>query len=234
MSVRNNAVYTGLSRNSSDNVSFTEIPISSHDRPRNQPVRIAPVANAQSLHSTQPSDDPVQQVQWRISLYTPISMVALFISGILVAMGHHLFYLRFDKTAVQSLDDEGASEYLTQTWIIRYGTAFAFVAKTLLAGAIISAYRQQMWINLRNKANSVSTIDAVFAATHDILAFLSPSLLLRAKIPALMALVAWYELSCLLTLRALANHNFPGVFLWQHLSPLQRYLSSPQPCIPRV
>lgn len=117
-------------------------------------------------------------------------MVALFISGILVAMGHHLFYLRFDKSAVQSLDN-GASEYLTQTWIIRYGTAFAFVAKTLLAGAIISAYRQQMWINLRYKANSVSTIDAVFAATHDILAFLSPSLLLRAKIPALMALIAW-------------------------------------------
>ncbi|OAL53864.1 hypothetical protein IQ07DRAFT_667990 [Pyrenochaeta sp. DS3sAY3a] len=190
MSVRNNAVYTGLSRNSSDNLSFTEIPVNSHDRSQNHPIESVPVASAPSLRSTPSSDDPVQRVQWRISLYTPISMVALFISGILVAMGHHLFYLRFDKSAVQSLED-GASEYLTQTWIIRYGTAFAFVAKTLLAGAIISAYRQQMWINLRYKANSVSTIDAVFAATHDILAFLSPSLLLRAKIPALMALIAW-------------------------------------------
>lgn len=190
MSIRNSVAYTGISRNSSDNVSFTEIPINPDDRSRNHVLKSGPSANTHSVHSSHSSGDPVQRVQWRISLYTPISMVALFISGILVAMGHHLFYLRFHDQAVQT-HGQGISEYTTQTWIIRYGTAFAFVAKTLLAGAIISAYRQQMWINLRYKANTVSTIDAVFAATHDILAFLSPSLFLRAKIPALMALIAW-------------------------------------------
>ncbi|KAF1845162.1 uncharacterized protein K460DRAFT_245116, partial [Cucurbitaria berberidis CBS 394.84] len=132
----------------------------------------------------------IQPVQWHISLYTPISMIALFVSGILVAVGHHLFYSRFHGSAVLGRED-GASQYTTQTWIIRYGTAFAFVAKTLLAGAVIVGYKQHIWITLRRKANTISTIDAVFVATHDFLAFLSPSFLLKAKIPALLALVAW-------------------------------------------
>jgi hypothetical protein len=104
-----------------------------------------------------------------------------------VAVGHHLFYLRFDQQYVRSPYDE-TYKYLTQTWIIRYGTAFAFVAKTLLAGSVVVAYKQVMWISLRHKANSISTIDAVF----DLLAFLSPSFWLKAKVPALMALVGWY------------------------------------------
>jgi hypothetical protein len=118
-------------------------------------------------------------------------MISLFISGILVAVGHHLFYLLFDTTYVQNPED-GASKYLSQTWIIRYGTAFAFVAKTLLAGSVVIAYKKHMWINLRHKANTISTINAGFAATHDPVAFLSPSFLLKAKVPALMALVTWY------------------------------------------
>jgi hypothetical protein len=69
---------------------------------------------------------------------------------------------------------------------------FAFVAKTLLAGSTVIAYKQMMWIHLRHKANSISTIDAVFAATHDLLAFFSPSFFFKAKVPALMASVAWY------------------------------------------
>jgi hypothetical protein len=131
--------------------------------------------------------DAVQPVQWRISLYTPLSMIALFILGLLVAVGHHIFYSRLVGTNVRGPEEQ----YISQVWIIRYGTAFAFVTKTLLAGSIVVAYKQYMWINLQHKANSVSTIDAVFAATHDPLSFLHPSFWSRAKIPALMALIAW-------------------------------------------
>ncbi|CAO2655643.1 Nn.00g044460.m01.CDS01 [Neocucurbitaria sp. VM-36] len=188
---QNDGSYARVSRNSRDTVSYTDIPIESravsHKVPNPTPTATATAEERQSGTS---SFIDLQPVQWRISLYTPISMIALFISGILVALGHHLFYSRFDGTTVRSSAD-GASEYISQTWIIRYGTAFAFVAKTLLAGAVIVGYKQHMWINLRRKANTVATIDAVFAATHDFLAFLSPVFLLRAKIPALMALVAW-------------------------------------------
>lgn len=142
-------------------------------------------------HKSKENLRAVHPVHWRISLYTPIAMISLFISGLLVAVGHHLFYSRFNGTRVRGPKEDGASEYISQVWIIRYGTAFAFVAKTLLAGSIVVAYKQHMWINLRRKANSISTIDAVFAATHDFLAFLSPAFWTRAKIPALLALIAW-------------------------------------------
>lgn len=117
-------------------------------------------------------------------------MLALFLYGVLVSVGHHLLNYHMDGSVVHGRDE--GSQYLTQIWIIRYGTAFVFLAKALLASAVIVAYKQHMWINLRARPNTISTIDAMFAATYDILAFLTPSLLMRAKISAFMALITWY------------------------------------------
>lgn len=142
-----------------------------------------------------PPDTEENPVQWHISLRTPFSMLVPFASGILVSVGHHLFYSYLDGSAVQN-PDEG-SQYLTQIWIIRYGTAFAFLSKALLTSAVVVAYKQHIWINLRARANPISTIDAMFAATYDILAFLNPSLLLKAKILSLMAFIIWYLCSLL-------------------------------------
>ncbi|XP_014560764.1 hypothetical protein COCVIDRAFT_23142 [Bipolaris victoriae FI3] len=145
-----------------------------------------------------PPDTEENPVQWHISLRTPFSMLVPFASGILVSVGHHLFYSYLDGSAVQN-PDEG-SQYLTQIWIIRYGTAFAFLSKALLTSAVVVAYKQHIWINLRARANPISTIDAMFAATYDILAFLNPSLLLKAKILSLMAFIIWFlPLAALIT-----------------------------------
>ncbi|EUC40326.1 hypothetical protein COCMIDRAFT_9778 [Bipolaris oryzae ATCC 44560] len=208
MASQNVTSYTAVPRRNSDSrFSFEDIPSETQsgghqgyghphargsisDEDDSHPHANKPTSTAQAVPLTtdhQSNEDTVQPVEWKISLYTPISMVALFISGVAVAVGHHLFYLRFDNSPVRGADED----YTSQVWIIRYGTAFAFVTKTLLAGAIIVAYKQHMWINLRHEANSVSTIDAVFAATHDLLSFLHPSFWARAKIPALMALIAW-------------------------------------------
>ncbi|KAJ8108152.1 hypothetical protein OPT61_g8373 [Boeremia exigua] len=154
------------------------------------------VENTESMCSAPDTEE--QPVRWHISLRTPLSMMGLLVAGILVSVGHHLFYSRLDGSVVRSSDQE--SRYFSQIWIIRYGTAFAFLAKALLASAVIIAYKQHMWINLRAQANTISTIDAMFAATHDILAFLSPSLLLRAKMPAFMAFITWFlPLAALIT-----------------------------------
>lgn len=144
--------------------------------------------NAQFMRGPQDTDQ--QHVRWHISPRTPVLMLALFVSGVLISIGHHLFYSHLDRSIVQS-PGEG-SPYVTQIWIIRYGTAFAFLAKALFASAVIVAYKQHIWINLQKRANPISTIDAMFAATYDILAFLNPGLLLRAKTSALMAFIIWY------------------------------------------
>lgn len=159
-----------------DDIAYTAIP------PPTDGSTARPLPNSIE-HAKKPS-------RWYISSRTPLSMPSLFIAGILVCVGHHLFYSRLDGTAVQYLED--GSQYRTQIWIIRYGTAFAFLAKALLAGAVVVGYKQHIWINLRQKDNSVSTIDAMFAATYDPIAFISPGFIIKAKLPALMALVAWY------------------------------------------
>lgn len=100
--------------------------------------------NTESTRS--PLDTEEQPVRWHISPRAPLSMLTLFASGILVSVGNHLFYSRLDGSVVHS-PNEG-SQYFTQIWIIRYGTAFAFLAKALLASAVVVAYKQHMWINL--------------------------------------------------------------------------------------
>ncbi|KAH7076758.1 hypothetical protein BKA63DRAFT_565135 [Paraphoma chrysanthemicola] len=136
-----------------------------------------------------PSSSDGRPVQWHVSPRALLSMLGLLVSGIIISIGHHLFYSHLNGRAVREID--GGSPYVTQTWIIRYGTAFSFLAKALLASAVVVAYKQNIWINLRSKSNTVSTIDAMFAATYDVLAVASPSLLLRAKVPALMAIITW-------------------------------------------
>ena len=149
-----------------------------------------PVAtnNIELMHN--PPDTKQQPVRWRISPRIPSAMLALFTAGVSVSVGHHLFYSRLDGSIVQ-IPNEG-SRFLTQIWIIRYGTAFLFLAKLLLASTVIVAYKQHIWIDLQARANPISTIDAMFAATYDIFALLNPSLLLRAKLLALMACIIWY------------------------------------------
>lgn len=82
-------------------------------------------------------------------------MLSLFLSGILTSVGHHIFYSRLDGSAVQH-PDTGA-RYFTQIWIIRYGTAFAFLTQSFLANTVILAYTQHVWINFRTEANTIST-----------------------------------------------------------------------------
>lgn len=127
---------------------------------------------------------------WGVNWKVPVTMLTLFFSGVLISVGHHYFNSALSGNAVRTVDD-GASEYVTQIWILRYGTAFAFLSKTLLASSVAVAYKQHMWVNLRTRENSISTINSIFAATYDFLAFSSPRLAVRATSSALIALVMW-------------------------------------------
>jgi hypothetical protein len=81
--------YAGVPRNSSDEtLAFLRDGHYSEASKSTTTAQIAPcIGEDQGTH---------QPVQWRISPYTPMSMVSLFLSGVLVAIGHHLFYLRFE------------------------------------------------------------------------------------------------------------------------------------------
>lgn len=121
-----------------------------------------------------------ETAQWRIHWWTPTSMVALLILGVLGAVSHHLFYT--------SLDGKEANNQLQK---IRYGTALAFFTKMTLVGSVVVGYRQRIWYTLRRKAMTLSAIDALFAVTEDPTRFHTWEMIKNSKLSTLMAVATW-------------------------------------------
>ncbi|RTE76954.1 hypothetical protein BHE90_008576 [Fusarium euwallaceae] len=136
---------------------------------------------------------------WRIGLATRAKMLGLLALGILSALGHHLLYSYLDNKPVRTLVD-GAPRWKTQDWITRYGLALAFITKTILAASVAVAYKQRIWTNLRQKAYTVSGINAMYDATTDILSFASLEFVWKAKLATILAALTWtIPLSALVT-----------------------------------
>jgi hypothetical protein len=118
--------------------------------------------------------------KWQIHWFTPASIAALFIAGVLAAMGHHIFYMKLDgHPAVDQLK------------MIRYGTALAFFVKSTLVGTVILCYRQRIWQTFRKKAMTISAIDGLFAATEDPTAFINWEMIRNGKLATFMAACSW-------------------------------------------
>lgn len=132
--------------------------------------------------------NPELKIHW----VPPVAMVAFFMSGVSFATGHHAYYSSLDGTEVR--DDE------SQQWAIRFGTAFAFLVEVSLATAVSIAQTQRAWTTVEKKSVSIGGIDAVFAATRDLVSFMSWEMLSRAKLASLLALICWcMPLSALVT-----------------------------------
>lgn len=118
---------------------------------------------------------------WLISNWNPLwAMYGFFLLGVLGAIGHHAFY--------QSLAGREASNQLQ---MLRYGTVLAYFTKACLAGSIIIAYRQRLWLTMRSKTLYVSTIDGLFEVIEDLSALFRLEIWTRAKVAGLMALFVW-------------------------------------------
>ena len=95
------------------------------------------------------------QRHWRV----PTIMIGALLSGILFAIGHHLFYARYDGALVQGS--------MGQKWVNRIGTAFAFLVKMFLAIAAGSAYVQRQWLSLGSRGYRIGQVDSLFGILGD-------------------------------------------------------------------
>lgn len=114
--------------------------------------------------------------QWHPSF----GMYLCFVFGILLAVGHHIYY--------SALEGQPA---LNQTEMLRYGTFLAYAAKAGFSAAVISAYKQRVWVTVRNRFLSIGALDAMFAAAEDVVSLLNPGFLTGAKGAYALALFAW-------------------------------------------
>ncbi|KAF7531179.1 hypothetical protein G7054_g9124 [Neopestalotiopsis clavispora] len=99
---------------------------------------------------------------------TAFSFAALLGSlavGLLLAIGHDLFYRSLEGRSINSVD-------LSQQWVSRIGTGFAFLVKASLVNAIIIAYTQRLWRKMQTRALEVGKIDHLMAAPTNILSLL--------------------------------------------------------------
>ncbi|CAG8416426.1 unnamed protein product [Penicillium salamii] len=153
---------------------------------------------ATSEFARSPQDDHSPAV-WGLGWRSPTLMVGLFLCGLALSVGHHIYYKSYDNTLVQSAEQ--------QTWTVRIGTGFAFLVKTLLVAAIGIAAVQQMWATLRKKSVNIRGIDAMFSILSDPLAFFVPDMWICAKTLTLLAIVSWLiPLTALITPATLSVH----------------------------
>lgn len=120
---------------------------------------------------------------WGIGWQTPALVIGFFLSGVLLIVGHHVYYNSLNGTPVKSATQ--------QTWAIRIGTGLAFLIKALFVAAIGIAVAQQAWSTLRRKGVSLRGIDAMFSVLGNPIAFLVPDMWIGAKTLTLLAIVSW-------------------------------------------
>ncbi|KAK7419752.1 hypothetical protein QQX98_003124 [Neonectria punicea] len=114
---------------------------------------------------------------------TPTLMVSSVIVGILLAIGHHLFYASLDGQIVTSSGQ--------QVWNLRIGTGLAFLVKASLTAAAGLAYTQLLWHTLRSQEISLNGIDAVFSVVNNIYGFATGEIWVRCPALVLIAFVIW-------------------------------------------
>jgi hypothetical protein len=109
-------------------------------------------------------------------------MIAFFIIGLGMAIGHHRFLSSPHNKTVSN-----------QAWNNRYSLAMAFIVKSCFAAAILLAYAQRLWYTLQRceRGISIKAIDARFSAQETLLGFFTSDLWRSAFLATLMAIVIW-------------------------------------------
>ncbi|KAJ5175616.1 uncharacterized protein N7482_001493 [Penicillium canariense] len=116
-------------------------------------------------------------------------MAGLLVLGVLSAIAQDLIFRHYQGRVVAT-DDE-------QKWVGRVGTGLAFLVKSLLVTASTTAYVQHLWLVVRDRPTSITTLDAMFDALGNALSLgrlgiwtARPLLLLIAGITWLLPLAA--------------------------------------------
>ncbi|KAH6990545.1 hypothetical protein BKA56DRAFT_210142 [Ilyonectria sp. MPI-CAGE-AT-0026] len=114
---------------------------------------------------------------------TPTLMIGSLLFGILLAVGHHLFYNSINGQIVSSSDQ--------QVWNLRVGTGMAFLVKASLTAAASLAYTQLLWHTLRSQEISLNGIDAVFGIVNNIYGFTTMEIWVRCPALVGIAFIIW-------------------------------------------
>jgi hypothetical protein len=138
----------------------------------------------------------------RVHWLVPTTMVGSCLAGLLLALGHHLFYSSLNSQVVPTASYHLIGHSLSiQQVNTSIGTAFAFLVRTFLALAISAAYVQVFWRSLRNtggkRPSTLNELDWAHAGLSNIFGLFN--FRFGSKYPLLVCLAAvfWYVPICI-------------------------------------
>jgi hypothetical protein len=111
-------------------------------------------------------------------------MFLLFIVGTLAAVGQHLFYSYANGKREEEFP-------ISQNWVIRVGTAFAFLFQTVLVAAVGSAFTQRFWFAVRRESLAIGSIDAMFSVLGDPRQFFNTEFIFKTKLLLVFAVISY-------------------------------------------
>ncbi|SLM36096.1 hypothetical protein LPUS_05530 [Lasallia pustulata] len=118
-------------------------------------------------------------IHWK----APALIVLGLILGTAFALGHHYYYQHFNGQTV--------GKKWQQQWILRGGSAFGFAVKTFLAVASGTAYTQQFWLSMQERAAPIGNVDSMFTVLSSATQFLDIKLWLGRPVLAIPAIITW-------------------------------------------
>ncbi len=123
-----------------------------------------------------------RKVHWVV----PATIAGFLLLGIVTAIAHHCLYQAFDGTVVASENQ--------QRWLLRAGTALAFLSKMSLAISTGSSYVQQLWLTVSRRPSRIDHLDGMFDILKDATGFLAVMSWVLNPLLALTAIVTWSDM----------------------------------------
>ncbi|KAI1312018.1 hypothetical protein F5Y03DRAFT_262214 [Xylaria venustula] len=123
----------------------------------------------------------------------PALMIGAWLGGILIALGHHLYYFHLDGTAADVNQQILGVEITSQQFTNAVGTSFTFIVRALLVYASTIAYLQLFWRAARQptKQNTLGDLDSMFSVLSNLFNLGRVSVWLKQPLLLLVALVSW-------------------------------------------
>ena len=110
-------------------------------------------------------------------------MMLSLLCGIITATVHHLFYNQLNGRVTGNSTD--------QQWVLRIGTAVAFISRLCLAIATGGAYVQWLWLETRRRQYDMASLDVMFAVLGNAFEFVNLRFWFQRPILGLLATITW-------------------------------------------
>ena len=102
----------------------------------------------------------LRSVHW----LAPTIIIFALLTGLLLALGHHLFHASLDRKPVQTRFYSLAGKQLSkQQFNTSIGIALAFLVRTFLAAVVSTAYVQIFWMDTKDAKQSPTLVELDWA-----------------------------------------------------------------------